>query len=161
MAALMEIGAAKLHHPDAPAFARKFQLDNSVDIASAFTVFGRYDQRSTPARGESEEGLRKTAMLEGVRSQIAEHTKAVHKDPLRIQLLKRLRYLLADRLTFDLDRREDIVRLNRREYFRGRRKVENTHSRDIHAERGCVTAKVFGRLGGRNVKPVFSRQKER
>src|SRR5215813_1732075 len=127
MAALMKIGAAELCYSDIPAFARKLQLDDSIDIASAFTVLGRYDQRSTPARGESEEGLHKTAMLKGVGSQIAEHTKAVHKDPLRIQLLKRLRYLLTDRLAFNLDRREDIVRLHGRENLRGRREVENTH----------------------------------
>ena|SRR5262245_54341163 len=160
MAALIEIGAAELCNPDAPSFARKLELNDSIDIARALIVFGRYDQRSTSAGGKSEEGLRKTAVLEGVRSQIAEHTKAVHKDPLWIHVLKRLRYLLADRLTLDLYRREDIVRLHLGEYLRGRREIENTHVRDIHAKRACVTAQVFGTLSERNIKSVFTYRKE-
>src|SRR5262245_13151531 len=138
MATLSKIGAAELFHPDAPAFARKLQLNDSVDIPRALAVFGRHDQRSTSPGGESKEGLRKPAMLEGVRRQIAEHTKAGHNDPLRIQLLKRLRHWLADRLPFHLERREDIVRLHRRKYLGRRREVENAHCRDIHGKRGSV-----------------------
>ena len=106
---------------------RKRQLDHSVHIARAVAVFRPDDQRGAAACGESEKRLHQAALLEYVRSQIAEVSETVNEDPRRLDFLYRFRYLLAERFTLHFRGREHIVSLDFKKEFRRRGQIQNPH----------------------------------